>query len=191
LTTLTTTHPPRALRCAIGHLSDAAVGRRYRPLARDYPPMALAEHLASMFAGPVGGNHQVCDGTERSWWAGAYRWLDVRDALERDDHPRNQPHPRTSEWQARGLDLTGMTAARQLAELRRRITLAGTDRTLIDGTGTPPEHHRLATALSNNTTPADRLAEATSTYLRIGSNWTVDLLANPQAPNPERKDTQP
>jgi hypothetical protein len=66
------------------------------------------------------------------WTAGMYRWQDVRAALleatRRPDRPPGR-HPRSGEWERRGLPLPGATVAEQLAALREGpIYAAGQDR---------------------------------------------------------------
>ncbi|MEV0398844.1 hypothetical protein [Actinoallomurus sp. NPDC050550] len=98
---------------------------------------------------------------------------DIFQALARDDDPGDRPHPDTDAWLARGLDLTGLSAADQLAALRRMPLTWNPDRTAIDGIGDPPEHLRLTAALSDAPTPKERFIESVLPYLQFANGWPL------------------
>lgn len=160
----------RTLHCAIAQLAHAAVDRRYPALVEHYAPEALARHVAEQVRSAPQGPSRNCDGTEVEWQAGNHRWVDVFHALSSDDHPRDQPHPNTEAWRHRGLNLTGLTAAEQLATLRRMPSSWNPDRLAIDGAGEQPEHARLAANLSHASDSIDRLRQATW-FLTFPSDW--------------------
>ncbi len=161
----------RTRECAIGHLAQAAVERRYLHLLRYYQPEELAAHVAaragSWFTAPA----EPCAGDETRWQAGPYRYTDVARHLAHGDHDTTRPHPLTGDWFERGLDLRGLPIPEQAARLRRIQSAAG-DRTAIDGPGTPPEHSRLAALLAEGRSPAHRLLRATA-FLDFASDWPV------------------
>lgn len=154
---------PRLLDCAVGQLAHDAVDRRYPALVPSYQPDELAPHLADRVRGRLGTADPPagrCAG-EVEWQAGPYRWVDVLRALLREDHPPDRPHPETSSWVGRGLDLTDLPASTQLAVLRRRPDSWQPGDLAVNGTGSPAEHERLAALLSPLPDARDRLDDAT------------------------------
>jgi uncharacterized protein len=169
----------RLLDCAVGQLVQAAVDRRYPELVEFYTPEELARHVAGAARGALRGEPAACDGSEVCWQAGSYRWYDVFQALTGDGHAGDRPHPGTGHWLERGLDLSGMPAATQLRMLRALPLSWRPDRTAIEGVGDPPEHVRLAAALSRAGTPRERLVEAASRFLDVPNDWPLRHLLGP------------
>jgi hypothetical protein len=158
----------RTLECAIGHRVQAAIGSRYSGLACYYQPETLAAHLTACATRRLDAAAAFCDGGESQWQAGRYRWADVFRSLH-DDTPKHQPHPATSAWRQRGLDLPGSTQAEQLQAWRRHPDTWLPPRTVIAG-GSPPACEHAASQLSNATDPIDRLTEAVA-FLHTTTNW--------------------
>ncbi|WP_307842968.1 ATP-binding protein [Streptomyces triculaminicus] len=103
----------RILECAIAARINAAVDDRSAGLSDFYPPENLLEHLtASAMRVLAGGS--ACSRGEVEWQAGTWRWADVYRALKAADTSSEAPHPDTTAWAARGLQLPGRTVAEQL-----------------------------------------------------------------------------
>jgi len=165
----------RTIDCAIGQLAQSAIDRRYPRLIEHYQPEDLACHVADRARAWLTGTDGRCDGTEARWQAGSYRWTDVVHALANGDHPAGQPHPLTEAWHRRGLDLRGLSAARQLDALIKMPSSWDRDRTALEGTGHPPEHARLCTILSEAGNPIDRFEQATG-FLTFTTDWPLRQL---------------
>jgi uncharacterized protein len=159
----------RTLECAIGHRVQAAVSSRYTSLAGYYQPETLATHLTACATRRLDAATSFCDGGERQWQAGRYRWVDVFRSLH-DDTSKSQPHPSTTEWRQRGLHLPGATQAEQLQAWRRHPDTWLPPRAAIEGVGSPPACEQAASQLSNAADPIDRLTEAI-TFLHTATDW--------------------
>jgi uncharacterized protein len=167
--------PNRILECALAHLVQQAIDARYVGLAADYQPEDLARHLADAAARRLGGADSWCDGREVQWQAGRFRWVDVVRALQHDPGDRDRPHPRTSEWRQRGLDLPGATRQEQLDRLRNHPSSWLPSYRTILGSGTPPAFERAAARLSQASDPVLRLEEAL-TFLTVDHPWPAARL---------------
>ncbi|MEU5692779.1 ATP-binding protein [Actinosynnema sp. NPDC020468] len=159
----------RTLECAVAHRVHTAVDARYTGLTAHYQPEALTRHLTGSALATLDGG-EPCDGTETTWQAGRFRWIDVLRDLRAADLPT--PHPATAAWAARGLVLTGRTTAEQRDHLRAHPDSWRPSRSVITG-----DHvHEAATAeLSREPNPADRFLAATR-YLRLGTTWPLTVL---------------
>jgi hypothetical protein len=121
------------------------------------------------------GAQPWCDGREVQWQAGRFRWVDVVRALQQDPGDRDRPHPCTSEWRQRGLDLPGATRQEQLDRLRSDPSSWLPSYRTILGSGTPPVFERAAGRLSQASDPVLRLEEAL-TFLTVDDPWRAARL---------------
>nr|WP_241834709.1 ATP-binding protein [Pseudofrankia asymbiotica] len=112
--------PARTLDCLLAHVVDRAVAARVILLRPDVDPDDFAARLAHTLR-RILANAPPDNADTRRWTAGAYRWMDVRQALARAArHPDagDGPHPETPDWLRRRLSLAGETVLDQYAELR-------------------------------------------------------------------------
>ncbi len=169
---------PRQLQCALAHRIQAAIDARYSGLAAHYAPETLTAHLAEAVTRRLAGQRGPgpCDGTETSWQAGRYRWVDVARALTatKNDHP-GKIHPDTAAWQLRGLTLTGDDTAAQLAAFHAHPDNHLPPRTVITGSTTPPAYEQAATRLFHGPEPVRRLEGALDLF-SLSTLWPVTRL---------------
>ena len=169
----------RQLDCAIGQLAQAAIDSRYAGLAAFYQPEELAKHVADRVRAWLferqSRRKTTCDGSETTWYAGKYRWIDVLRALQEDHGDRMQPHPKTDEWTARGIRLDGPTWAEQLSQLQSHPLVWGSSYKTIWGDDDPCAVERAAEALSFAEDLVERIEAATG-FLKVECPWPAARL---------------
>jgi uncharacterized protein len=107
---------PRLSRCAVALAVERAVRAR-RDELRDYVhPADLERQVLRAVEGLLDGD-DVAPEEPLRWTAGAFRWVDVRTALNAAGPGLR--HPDSDLWTRRGLHLPGDTAAEQLKALGR------------------------------------------------------------------------
>ena len=106
--------PARELECAVAEVVTRAIVGRSREIGSDFPPEALAAHLAEVVVGLTSRRQEICTVAETEWQAGRYRFADVAEALHDHSGPADVPHPLTHEWAKRGLTLRGNTIDEQI-----------------------------------------------------------------------------
>jgi hypothetical protein len=161
----------RTVECAVAHRVQAAIDTRYTGLAAYYAPESLAAHLAGSALAVVDGAPSGCDGSEVSWQAGRYRWIDVLYRLRPRPGESDARHPSTDEWAARGLVLSGRTRSEQWAEFRRHPDLYLPARSIVQGTLWAAAVARL----SHLPDPVERFAQAAS-FLDLRTPWPSTVL---------------
>jgi hypothetical protein len=158
----------RLQECVVAEAVTRAVTARSHLIRADYAPDTLAEHLAGTVTRALSGGAPACPvSAETHWQAGRYRFTDVPQALHHWQGRRDRPHPMTSSWRARGLDLDGATIDEQLLRYAVRAGSRLPAAELLWGDG------RLATAidqLSGASDPTSRLIAAAG-RLHIPDAW--------------------
>ena len=105
-------------RCTLVHEDELCVGTRGPLLATWFDVGDFAAHVLRALK-PAGDTSD--DGDWRRWAAGFFRWVEIRDALNRAEEAgrgHEPPHPDTELWAAMGMPLRGPTLAHQFAELK-------------------------------------------------------------------------
>ena len=159
----------RTLECAVAHGIQAAIDARYNGLTLYYQPEELSTHLATVALGTLDGM-TPCDGTETTWQAGRFRWIDVLRALRTADSPN--PHPDTDSWAARGLTLTGRAPGEQLVQLRAHPDMWQPPRETITGNRA---YEPAMALLSQKPDLGERFLEATG-FLQLRTTWPLTAL---------------
>ncbi|WP_346172167.1 ATP-binding protein [Streptomyces roseofulvus] len=118
---------PRVLDCALVHAVERAVGARESFMRHEVDAPDFAAHLHTALHGLLRGRWSA-DEDPRRFAYGGYRFRDVLETIHvalRDDPegPHTYPAELTAQWAARGLVLTGTSAASHRDQVR---TLPGT-----------------------------------------------------------------
>ena len=157
----------RHLQCALAHRLQSATGARYKYLTEWYQPEELENHVARYVLHVLYGEANPCAADEFVWQAGWRRWADVARALDAGETEasgdRSRPHPDTGKWRARGLTLESSTWDEQKAEVASRSRYKWHS-ALVRGDRSPPLFEWAAAQLSDATTPAKRMTEATRVF---------------------------
>ena len=110
----------RSRRCALVHAVERSVGTRAPLLTTWFDVGDFAEHVLATLERLLVGDISE-DGDWRRWAAGFFRWVEIRDALNRAEQAgrgHEPSHPDTELWAAMGMPLNGPTLAHQFAELK-------------------------------------------------------------------------
>ncbi|WP_373283396.1 ATP-binding protein [Nocardia concava] len=162
------------VRAAFAHRIRTGIDARYAGISAHYQPETLTDHLHHITDAWLDGNPPHTDEPSIRWQAGPFRWTDIERALI--SHPdTDRPHPDTGSWTARGMHLPGTTTAEQLHQLRAHPDTWSPAPTVITGRGTPPLILTAIASLTNATTLAQRLHQATA-HLHLPTQWPLAIL---------------
>ena len=115
--------PSRLRDCAISHAVDAAVATRVPAIVTRVSPGALAAHVSAAMRQALADGTWLCEDEEPDYLAPSYRWVLVRDALERAlrEGDGTARHPDSNDWERQyGQPVTGQTSADQFRVVQRR-----------------------------------------------------------------------
>ncbi len=161
---------PNIVQEAVFHRIRTGVDARYAGLATHYQPEHLVALLAATAQAWLNGVEPDADDNPAQWQAGRFRWADIEAAL-RVGPPSESPHPHTSMWRARGIDLPGPSTLEQLEQLRSHPDSWAPDPAVVAGLA-------LAAAvakLSNHTDPLRQLRQATA-HVHLDGPWPLAVL---------------
>jgi hypothetical protein len=173
----------RVWACAIAHLVEQAVGRRYGLIVAEYRPDDLVAHLAIMTEALLWDRQEVCTPDDVRFAVGKYRGESARRQLASLPQGTVVSTDLRRQWQQQGLRTSGNTAAEVLTSLVRprpwgaqeeTDLLLGTPRTTL---GVAASHELLAQC-SNAATTAGQLSEV---LMHIdGASWSWTALRVPR-----------
>ncbi|WP_216915960.1 ATP-binding protein [Nocardia noduli] len=174
---ITESAPRKLLEEAVHHRVEQSVHDRYVGISAAYQPEKLIEHLNESAMTILQSGESPCleRDDEYIWQAGQYRWSDVYLHLKRADGKHHGPHPLTSHWADRGIDLSsGSSIAEQLQTLRADRDWWAPAANTILGNGPLTTIERLVDEVSNDTTRSSRFLAA-SGHL-TGIDWAPAVL---------------
>lgn len=125
------------LACALSRAASRAIDARQRWLVDVYEPEALGGHVVQVIGNVLSSARVGCT-TARcaQFQAGQQRWADVQRELQACKD-MDRPHPKTSEWYKRGLDVRDLPAAQQRTLVSQMAAANSTNQLELELGGKP------------------------------------------------------